>query len=192
MNFTPEEFATYPGTVSIVEHDRVPVLRFQPGSDGYGRFVTKEHFIPPVSIAGWFQVRKGPESPGNRSFDGIHIHVGHIGNSRNYVASILRRDRGAKINIEYGWRGYQNIYSASEPDKWAAIRIGTGPELVWTRTYFWKVNWLENEIQTFLANEMGSWRMDARIEDHQRIPSGALGFRLDSIDALGDFTIREL
>ena len=192
MRFSPDDFDTYPGTVSEAANDRVPCLRFRPGSNGYARFVTRENFIPPIRIAGWLLPREANPSPGNRNFDGLHVHVGHVGNGRNYVASLLRRDQGAKINVEYGWRGYQNLRSTSNPLRWAAIRSGTGPELVFERLYHFHVDWLEDEIHTFLGNEAGTWEMHASIPKKYRIPFGSAGFRLDSLNVLGNFTVREL
>jgi len=179
---TPSTFVTYPGTVTEAENDRVPALRFSPGPSGYARFATREWFIPPVRVAGTLQITESVRSPGNRGLDGLHIHLGHAGNSRNYVASLVRRDRNMKVAVEYGWLGYQTLVGS-----WDA----SGPALVSGRTYHFDVTWTDSRIETWLASEAGVWTMTADIPDDRRIPAGAVGLRLDSLEAVGNFTVKQ-
>jgi hypothetical protein len=176
------EFETYPGSVQEVVEDRVSALRFVPGSNGYARFVTVERFVPPLRIAGWIKPREwsGTNTPDDPRFDGIHIHVGHVGNSRNYVCSLVRRDGGMKIAVEYGWRGYKSLDTTRN-----------GPELVWERVYHFEVLWQRNKITTFLGNEMEVKKMSGKIPKSRLIPYGQVGLRLDNVDALGGLAIRQ-
>ena len=179
----PLTFNTYPGTVDTTIHDRVPALRFTPGTNGYGRYVTDETFIPPVQVAGWMQLRRwsGPRSPGNAQLDGLHVHLGHIGNARNYVASMVRRDGHAKLAVEYGWSGYHTV-------RWQ----NDGPELVTDRVYLFDVRWLPDRIETTVSSEAGVWEMVGDIPPERRIPQGSVGFRLDNLVGVGGLTVRNL
>ena len=173
---------TYPGEVDTVTYDRVPAFRFTPGANGYARFVTQETFVPPVRMAGWMQLRKwsGNRTPDSAVFDGLHLHAGHVGNGRNYVASLVRRDGHAKIAAEYGWRGYTTL-------KWQSA----GPELVTDRVYLFDLVWTDTKILTTVSSEAGVWSMAAKIPKDRRIPAGSVGFRLDNFVGVGDVTIKE-
>ena len=177
-------FVTYPGVTSGVTFDRVPATQFSPGANGYARFVTRKAYTPPLRMAGWLQLRdvwNGNKTPGNHDLDGLHVHVGHIGNARNYVASLVRRDSHAKVAVEYGWQGYTTL-------NWE----NAGPEFVPNRVYMFEVVWKPDKITTWVGNEVGEWTMKAKIPRGKRIPLGTVGFRLDNLIAVGDFVVGDV
>lgn len=173
-------FHTYPGMVDEVIEDRVPALRFQPGDKGYARFVSLDSYTPPVKISGWMKLEDVHGS--SKNTDGLHVHVGHIGNARNYVCSLVRRDNNAKIAVEYGWRGYRTL---------TGMWHGTGPEFVSRRTYLYEVVWDRSRITTWVGNETGQWTMEAKIPEDRYLPMGSIGFRLDNLTGTGNMTVRE-
>ena len=175
-------FHTYPGTATRTLHDRVPVWDFAPGPNSYSRFVTHDTHAPPLTVEGWLQPYRWADrhTPDNPRFDGIHVHVGHLGNSRNIVASLVRRDGGHKIATELGWRGYHSHVSARG-----------GPELVIGRTYLYRLHWAHDRIVTTVWNEVGTWTQDGPIQPAWAMPGGHVGLRLDNLHVRGELTIRE-
>jgi hypothetical protein len=171
---------TYPGVATNASFDRVPCLRFTPPAGSrYARFVTRRRFLPGLKVAGWFALNKWSDHEG--PYDGIHLHVGHVGNGRNYVASVLRRDGHSKVAVEYGWKGYTTL----------AALWGTGPAFVYQRVYHWEITWERDRIRTWVGNEVGAWEMDAPIPAGRVIPYGSVGFRLDNVDAFGHYAVKE-
>ncbi len=178
LSLKPEDFVTYPGVVSSEVVDRVPALRFTPGDNGYARFVTKEHFIPPVRVAGWIKIDPGESVKGHK-FDGIHVHLAHVGNDRNYVASIMRRDGNAKLAVEYGLNGYHSL------------TYNEGPEFMPGKLYLYNILWEEGKLTSWLGSETSFHEMSAEIPKSLYIPQGSVGFRLDNLNVTGAMTVRQ-
>ena len=163
--------------------DQGHCIRYTPDGNGHSRHATVARFVPPVRVAGWLRMTgwDGRRTSLSEGFDGAHVHVGYVQNSRNYVASLVRRDGHAKVAVEYGWMGYRTL-------RW----LGAGPELVMERVYLFQIDWLEGRIVTRVSNEAGVWEMDAPIPVDRRLPVGAVGFRFDNLTALAGFEVRQL
>ncbi len=177
------DWTSYPGKVGTATVDRVTVDTFTPGDTGYSRHVTTGSFIPPVKLAGWARLSRwhGPRTTDSAVYDGLHIHLGHVGNDRNYTVTLVRRDGNTKIAVEYGWLGYESLaYSRS------------GPELVDDRVYLFEILWLPNKITSWVASEAGVHTMSAKVPERRRIPAGQVGFRLDNFQASGQMTVRSV
>lgn len=171
---------SYHGTVEHTTFDGQPCWRLVPAASGHSRHVTWQVFQPPVRVAGWVFPREwdGAHTSADPKFDGIHVHVGHVGNARNYVASLVRRDGHAKVAVEFGWRGYETLANQD-------VR----PDLVWGRTYMLQIDWLPDRIVTTVLDEMGRYTMDAAVPPDRQIPCGSVGLRLDNVDALAYLTV---
>ena len=180
---------SYHGSHEQTEHDQQPAIRWTPQDSGHSRHVTTTVWVPPVVVAGWITVEDAdPDEP----WDGIRLHLGHMGNNRNYVVDLVRPDGDMVISREYGWRGYDDLNRTSD-----------GLDLTEWGTYLVRVEWGTDRIVAEVANEIATKTLAADIDleakqgEHEgshvpRIPAGAVGWRLDHLTAVGQLTVREL
>lgn len=166
----------YSGTVTPTVLDGADGWTASPNGNGNLRIVTPQILTPPLVVAGWI---KPTVDRTYHPTDGVHVHVGHAGNDRNYVASLVRRDGRMAVKAEYGWRGYRSLAYHND-----------GPALLVGRTYLFRVEWHPDRITTWLGNEAGAWTMEAKIPDDRIIPAGTVGFRLDRLECQIGFTVR--
>ena len=76
------------------EWDQGRCVRYTPAASGHSRHATVGRWVPPVRVAGWLRMTgwDGQRTSLSDGFDGAHVHVGYVGNGRNYVCSLVRRD----------------------------------------------------------------------------------------------------
>ena len=180
---------SYHGSADAVEFDQAPCIRFTPQASGHSRHHTPDYWVPPIRVAGWVRIA---EDRGDGPYDGIHLHVGHLGNDRNYVASLVRRDGQAVISREYGWRGYDDM-----------DRVTEGPEFLEHRVYLVRVDWWEDRIVAVVADWTSTKTLEGEIPleagtgpytgtHRPRIPAGAVGIRGDGLVLQAGLAVRSL
>ena len=183
------DWLSYHGSHQADEFDQAPCTRFTPQTSGHSRHHTPGYYVPPVRLAGWVRIA---EDHGDHDYDGIHLHVGHCGNDRNLVASLVRRDGQAVLSREFGWRGYDDM-----------DRLASGPEFLEGRVYMVRVDWHETRIAAVVADWTGTWTLSGDIpltaetgphEGTHRpvIPAGAVGIRGDNVTLQAGLVVRAL
>ena len=188
------DWRSYHGNWESDVFDQAECQKFIPSRFGHSRHVTPNFFVPPIVVAGWIRIAEDREglTGNNSAFDGIHLHVGHLGNDRNYVASLVRRDGHSVISREYGWRGYDDI--DREPN---------GPEFLLHRVYVFQVLWKIDEIWAKVSDwgvtrEFGG--LIPRLANtgpsagthRPLIPAGAIGIRGDNLILQAGLAVREI
>ena len=182
---------SYHGSHEPAEWDQQPATRFTPQWSGHSRHTSRTVFIPPVVVAGWMRVEDAdPQNP----WDGISLHLGHIGNDRNYIINLVRPDNHMVISREYGWRHYDDLDGSRRTD---------GLDLTVGGVYVYRVEWHPTSIVATVANEIATVTIAANIGTTSEqgrsegshvpiIPCGAVGWRLDHLTAAGQTVVREL
>ena len=182
---------SYHGSHESTEWDQQPAVRWQPQSSGHSRHVSEETFIPPVVITGWVHLESvDPQQP----WDGVKVHLGHLGNNRNYVVDLVRPDNHMVISREYGWRHYDDLDGSRRTDALNLTQHGV---------YVFRIDWQPEFIRAEVANEIATVAVEAqikRVSEQGRsegshvpvIPFGSVGVRLDHITALGQLQVREM
>ena len=173
-------------TFNNIEYDLLT-----PQSTGHSRHVTDKLYVAPYEFHATVIPLKitdpgDSEHTGNNSdLDGIHIHFNHLDNDCNFVYSAVRADGHTKISREYDWRDYYDI------------NFKEGLELLEQRRYLIHVK-VENEIFCATKSWVGNSHIHAKFPeedgDGNFSPAwmfGHVGFRLDNVTALVQFTVRE-
>jgi len=191
-------FRTYHGSIEPMVFRQAPAFRLTPQASGHMRLHTKETYQAPVR-ANWWIYTTGEMRPGGTTgspgLDGLHIHFGHFDNDTNYNAHIVRRDGHAKVDLEFGLRGYQALKFFRD----------TGLPLRMWRRYHFDLTWLREHVSIRVVSDHPSSSDNNRngvgveqTEIVQELPSygprfGHIGMRLDNIATImGGFVVREL
>jgi hypothetical protein len=192
------ELRAYHGSIEATHFRQAPAYRLDPQPSGHMRLHTVESYQAPVQ-ASWWIYTTGDMRPngttGNPALDGLHVHFGHFDNDLNYNAHVVRRDGHAKVDLEFGLRGYQ------------ALRFfwdGGLPLRMWRRYHF-DVTWLRERIEIQVVSDHPSSpennRVGADVEHASLaypLPEygpkfGHFGMRLDNIMAItGGIHVRSL